>query len=190
MQLNLTAPEYQWPSEWKPRGYGTFDTESFDDWWERMDSYFPGVDLRVLQQWMHRHWDDSEYWGLPISNLTSRLECWSIDSILTQKGTPLLADIARKYPSPDEEFEDLNSKEASRYEPMFSMNSTGTWNIPLLVLHSLDGFIYHEQTFVSSRYWLIEGHQRLRYLRAMASCGSPADEHEVLVIQTTKHALL
>ena len=189
MPLDLTAPEYRWPSEWKPQGYGTFDTESFDDWWKRMGSNFPGVDLRVLPQWMHRHWDDSEYWGLPISNVTSCLEYWSIDYILSQVGTPILADRERQYPSPDEEFEHLNSKEASRYEPMFSMNSTGTWNMPLLVLHSLDGFAYHEQTFVSSQYWLIEGHQRFRYLRAMASCGSPADEHEVLVIQTTKPLL-
>ena len=54
---------------------------------------------------------------------------------------------------------------------MLSVNATGTWNMPLLVLHSPDGFVYLDQPFLEWHYWLIEGHRSLRYLRDLAHCG-------------------
>lgn len=181
MPLDLTAQERSWPGEWRPLGWGTFEAKPFEDWWLRIGDGFPDLDRRVLQQWMHRHWEYSEYWGLRIDDIRSKLERWPTDAILSRVGTPRLADVNRGHPSPAEEFLYLNQA-ADQYEPMLSMNSTGTWNMPLLVHHSPDGFIYLDRLFESWHYWLIEGHQRLRYLRALAHSGAPAGEHEVLVL--------
>jgi hypothetical protein len=92
-----------------------------------------------------------------------------------------VADPDRDRPSPAEDHTVLNQYGA-KHEPMRSMNANGTWNMPVLVMRSSDGFVYHDKVFANFRHWLLEGHQRMRYLRALAHRGAPAEEHDVLVL--------
>lgn len=92
---------------------------------------------------------------------------------------------------PDETIEDpssvfdvFNPPRGKPFEPAITMNATGTWNIPALLVEHEQGFAYDEQQFPNRRLWLIEGHQRLRYLRALTNSGrGAAVAHDVLVLR-------
>ena len=70
----------------------------------------------------------------------------------------------------------------SRDEPTKTMNLTGTWDMPVLLVRNASGFAYEETEFRDVPMWLLEGHQRYRYLRALAARGKAAQHHEVLVL--------
>lgn len=62
------------------------------------------------------------------------------------------------------------------------MNESGTWNVPILVLRSLDGFVLHGREY-NTPLWLLEGHQRLRYLKVLAARDLVADQHEIIELR-------
>ncbi len=171
----------QWPNHWKPRDAGTFDQEAFETWWPRVAQDLGHLDSRICEQWIHRHWSHSPYYGMDVRGMSSALRRMSTHSLLREVGT---VDDRSPDPPPDPVslYDDFNPS-GEPLEPALSINKTGTWNIPVLLLENAGGFAYFTQLFTSVKLWLLEGHQRLRYLRALRSLGKQvAEEHDVLVL--------
>ena len=62
------------------------------------------------------------------------------------------------------------------------MDATGTWNIPPVIVESPGGFLTQTGERRDLRHWLVEGHQRRRYLHALAHRGEGAADHDVFVL--------
>lgn len=160
-----------WEERWRPRSTG-FDREPFNVWWDRNKADFPGLHAQVVEQWVHRHWTHSSYTFLPVAALVSRLETWPTARILKEVGSDLGDNL-----DADFDYEALRHSRTAEV-----MNATGTWDYPIVLLHSRAGFIV--RTGVSKhQYWLIEGHLRFRYLNALRSRGEGAAEHRVFVLE-------
>lgn len=169
----------RWPKRLQPVGVNTFDQEPFDPWWARNRGELEHLDPRVSEQWIHRHWDNSDYFGLPLATLTSTVERWATTAILSQVGC---VDDRSPCTQPYFATSEFNRLGAG-HEPARTMNSTGTWDYPILILGSPDGFAMGSDPFPNRRFWLVEGHLRFRHLRAMSVLKLAAHEHEVLVIR-------
>jgi hypothetical protein len=80
----------------------------------------------------------------------------------------------------------LRNFHGKKFEPFSSLDATGTWNIPPVVLATPAGVRIAKGDFPEARYWLIEGHMRRRYLGALASSGQggghPDALHEIFVL--------
>lgn len=70
------------------------------------------------------------------------------------------------------------------FEPGRTMDATGTWNIPPVILEAPSGLLTDEGARPEARYRLIEGHQRRCYLHALTSHreGRPGATHEVFLL--------
>lgn len=183
MPIILTRGHRNWPRKLKPIGFGSFDLEPFTSWWERNAALLPPLDPRVYEQWVHRHWTYSPYFGFPLRNLSSRCVQMTTEVLLNEVGTAENAEPHPNQPSLESEYQYLSK---SPYEPVVTMNRTGTWDFPVLLIESEDGFIYHGNEY-SYRFWLLEGHLRMRYLAPLAAKGQAAAAHAVLVLSYGQH---
>lgn len=138
----------------------------------------PPLASEVYEQWIHRHWSHSPYYGLPLSNLSCRRILLPTTEIVAGIGS-LPGGLADPPGSIlPVLYDHLNSPLLRNVEPFRSMNLQGTWNFPILAVRSHDGFEFWESAYRSPR-WLVEGHQRLRYLKVLASRGAAAEAHAV-----------
>ncbi|WP_437324947.1 hypothetical protein [Sorangium sp. So ce381] len=132
----------------------------------------------MFEQWVFRHWSYSEYFGLPLRGLKCR-------AVYLETNT-LLAVGAGGNAIPDRTPESLLAVFEHMRElpcqPMITMNSTGTWDFPVLLLESPNGFVYRGRQEHAPKLWLIEGHLRVRYLMALAAHGVVQKEHSALVL--------
>ena len=170
----------QWPSEWKPHGWtgkDNADDEPFASWWERLHPVFPNLDPRVLEQWVHAHWDTSPYFGFPLQRCRCTIERLPTDLLIHQVGQagcwmddndPADADAAY-----------VAFSRSGLYHPMLTK---GTWDMPVLLAYSTSGFVYEDIELPQFRYWLLEGHRRHDLLRGLAVRGEAASDHDVLVL--------
>jgi hypothetical protein len=171
----------RWPDAWTPINDGTFDQEPFAEWWPRVSRDLEHLDPRVAEQWVHRHWTRSAYFGFDLTHARSELVRMTTAALIDNVRSVddrRPGDIA----DPDHVFTWLNQRDLAKYEPMRTMNATGTWDMPILVLRSEDGFAYDDDVYPDARLWLVEGHQRLRYLRALAHKKRSAVDHHVLLL--------
>ena len=60
--------------------------------------------------------------------------------------------------------------------------ATGTWDYPIVVIETPEGVLDYETPLPEFRFCLIEGHKRLRYLKAFASQSLTANRHDVFVL--------
>jgi len=170
--------ETAWDKSLEPQGHGTFGKERFGPWWKRNEASLAHLHPIIAEQWIYKHWTLSPYKHLPIVNLSWRKEKWSTERILSEvyirEGFGKL--------SPAFDYRCFHDKE---YEPGLTMDATGTWNYPIVVLQTPDG-IRTESGRVNSaiRYCLIEGHQRVRYLNALTFHGAAAAEHCLFVLNS------
>jgi hypothetical protein len=175
--LELTGPGRAWSDALSPRGFEGHDVEPFDSWIARNCSTLNPLDYRVYEQWVYRHWIYSEYFGLPLDGLQCRTVKLSTAALLqVGAGGNMLEDRTNEYGESIFEHFKHNSN-----EPMRTMNSTGTWDFPILLFESSGGFLYRDTLF-KSRFWLIEGHLRLRHLVAISAVGIARPSHDVLVL--------
>jgi len=171
----------KWPLRWMPRDCDTPGQESFTAWWSRVREELGHLDPRVLEQWIHRHWTHTVY-RLDLLRLTSELRKMSTEEILSSVGS--VDDFRPEDREVDSEaLVRTFNPSGEPFEPAATMNATGSWNIPIVVLESPAGFAYGDRATPDVRLWLIEGHLRFRYLRALVSTGRPvAREHDVLLL--------
>ena len=62
------------------------------------------------------------------------------------------------------------------------MTTKGTWDMPVLLVRSSSGFVHNNIEVPQFSLWLLEGHRRHDYLRALAAKRLAAESHEVLVL--------
>lgn len=109
----------KWPRSWKPKRFDSFDREDFASWWARCGSDFSSLDRRVVEQWIFRHWTQSLYLGLPLSELTSHVQTISTEQLLETVGR----DDAKDRGLDSEHFQHMNTA-ARHHEPALTMNQT------------------------------------------------------------------
>lgn len=103
-----------------------------------------------------------------------RQEQWPTSRILSEVGHILSDELNHKF-----DYETFNGKD---FEPGLTMDRIGTWNIPIIILESPLGFITRRGKRHDLRYWLIEGHQRMRYLNALYHRNACAEKHFVYIL--------
>jgi hypothetical protein len=178
--IDIRKQEFAWPSELKPIGKD-LDKEPFKVWWARNKEKLSQLHPQICEQWIYKYWDGTHYGFLPLENLTWQLEEWKTDRIIKSIGIyadGLITDKDFQYCKAEHDIKIFKMG----YEPSITMERTGSWNIPILVLHSPSGFAIEKGPRPDVHYWLIEGHKRIRYLNALAHCGKPADSHLLYVL--------
>ena len=178
MPITLTPEQSSWPKAWRPVGHGSLEVEPFCAWWDRIRTTAPELLPEVYEQWVYKHWNYSPYYGFLLQGLSARLVNLPCEEIVTGIGCPPRS-LADPQPPWDKLYEFLNTGGIEKSEPFRSMNATGTWNYPILAIRSPDGFIVNGSRYDSPR-WLIEGHQRMRYLKVLWHLCKAAESHDVV----------
>ncbi len=99
----------------------------------------------------------------------------------------ILGEVAWGWPDSDRD-PDFNYAvfHGKNREPGRTMDATGTWNIPPVILAAPGGLLTDEGPRPEAHYRIIEGPQRRRYLHALASRrergGRPGAVHEVFLL--------
>lgn len=185
--LTLTGRR-PWPRRLRPVGESAFEREPSSTWYGRNQGGLEHLDPRVLEQWVYRHWTLSPYAGLPLETLTSTVESWRGSTLLAAVGSiddvGVTAHGDALGGSDGEGFLARFVRRAGRtVEPGTTMGTTGAWTIPVLLIERSGGFRVRGLDFSERRHWLLEGHLRFRYLRALHVAGHPDRDHEVLVVR-------
>jgi hypothetical protein len=163
-----------WAGELMPIGEDTGDKEPFGSWWERNGDRLQSLDPRLAEQWVHRHWQHSPYCHLALDQISWRLERWSTERLLTE--------VVRPDPDDDVNLDhDWALYRDRDREPAPTMRSTGTWNIPIIIIEAPHGALRSAGPD-TRRFFLIEGHQRMRCLAAFHRYAECASEHETFVL--------
>ncbi|SOR30299.1 protein of unknown function [Methylorubrum extorquens] len=171
--LKIDRSGVGFPEELTPFGDDGFDREPFSEWWTRHGSRFPNLDPRVVEQWIFRHNTLSEFCGLDFFSLKSRLEVWGTERILREIFCEDGLDA-------ESDYRVFNINRPSATARPFAAN--GTWDYPIVVLETPNGFYDHRARHPDVRYLLIEGHKRRRYLNAMLARGEANAEHEIFIL--------
>jgi hypothetical protein len=167
--------ESVWDESLEPLGNETFQKEPFASWWGRNRPKLAHLSPIIAEQWIYKHWTRSPYKHLPIERLSWRQEMWETDRILQK--------VFRRWPSEPLQPEfDYNVFHGKGHEPGLTMDKTGTWNYPVVILETPDGVRTSSRVLPAVRYCLIEGHQRVRYLNALKVRNECAAEHAVFIL--------
>jgi hypothetical protein len=164
-----------WGSALAPLRDGDMDREEFGPWWERNAVALAHLHPQIAEQWVHRHWSHSPYSCLPLEGLTWTLETWSVSSLLSAHMPRCQFDPSHDYAT----FNKYGGLPTAR-----AMNATGTWDYPVILLHTPEGVMDLEGPLPDVRHVLIEGHCRMRYLNALVvrGRGEAAESHQVFVL--------
>lgn len=162
-----------WKERLKPVGESTWEKESFSAWWERHSVEFTHLDPQVLEQWVHRHWYHSRFRRLPLERLRSRREFWPTERILKEVYND-------DHIAPEHDFKAIADVHTGEV-----MLATGTWDYPMLILNTPDGFKDWSGEHPDVRFRLIEGHRRFRFLNALFHRKQGLPLHEVIIIKLT-----
>jgi hypothetical protein len=164
-----------WDESLTPAGFGTAQKEPFESWEQRNQRALAHLHPAISEQWIYRHWTSSPYKNLPIEGLTWRQESWETNKILEQ--------VFRRWPSgplqPEFDYKTFHGKAV---EPALTMDRTGSWNYPIVILETPDGVRTSSTVLPNVTHCLIEGHQRVRYLNALRSRGECADKHLLFIL--------
>lgn len=160
-----------WPQRIAPYvGESDSDIEPFADWYVRIHTLIPNVPEDVADQWIHRHWRQSPYEYLPLEQLTFEEESWTVHEIdRVRFGTGC---------GPGPGSSDRLDDQMTRGIPLAKfMLSEHTWPRPILVLDNSHGLVHRGEQL--ARWHLIEGHQRLTFLRELQRRDMVLAEHKV-----------
>lgn len=173
--LNLVGRRSIWPESLAPIGQGDIDKEDFASWHARVGHRLEHLPPQLLEEWVHRHWLHSPFAFLDLNALRVREEMWSTDDILGQ--------VAREWGiTPNPAFD--RTVFHGRFGPISAAKGwrNGTWDYPMVILETPNGFLGHDGPQPEARYLLVEGHQRLRYLNLKHSEGGPTGPHRMFVL--------
>ncbi len=159
-----------------PVGEGQ-EREPFSLWFARVEHRIPNIPRNVAEHWLHRHWGDSPYYGMPLEQLRFRQEGWSNDKFIEIETGPQWSFGKRV--------------EAYLHDPSYrprqtdmlweTMSRHGTWPQPIIVLDNPTGFAGPMATTIRSRWLLVEGHLRATYLHYLITDGRAQPTHQVWV---------
>lgn len=170
----------EWASEMRSPSTFEHDIERFEEWWTNHRAYLEHLGPIVAEQWIYRHFDRSEYFGLPLEYLRVQLERMATNTLLTDvyvagwENEPAEYDWQNFY-------EPAHGNPVPR-EPGLLMLASGTPRTPILLLHTPEGFVLPNGCEHDRPYCLIEGHTRWRCIRGLNTCGQAAPEHDVLLL--------
>ena len=167
--------ECVWDEALEPVGEGTPVKETFSSWCDRYKSRLGNLHPEIAEQWIYRHWTKSPFKNLPLERLRWRLEEWKTSKILSDIH---IRDGFGPF-SPDWDFKRFGTVET---EPFKSLRSTGSWKCPIIIIDAPDGVRDRGEHIPNVRYCLIEGHQRMCYLNALAAHSRVASSHRVFVL--------
>lgn len=158
----MTAPRVE--------NYGDSDVESFGDYYSRWPAHLSNFPSCVVENWVHRHWDDFEYYWLGRNIEQFRFELGGYTN-------PAIMEIGHvgdwletmDYWG-DELFRDDLRRDTWLAKFMLEHGSTPS---PIIVATNVAGF-EHPSSGRMQPLQLIEGHMRLAYLRGMIRHQHPA----------------
>jgi hypothetical protein len=164
-----------WPLNIRPYvGASDHDREPFDEWWPRVRHHLAHMPDNAAEHWVHRHFGHSPYAHLPLPQLRFEQCVWSLqqlDDISFGSDWGSIATDLSRLDSP-----------MIRQTPLAQMIvAAGTWPEPIIVLDNPDG-VKERGGAVMGRWHLIEGHQRLTYLRCLAHKGTAKPSHDVWIM--------
>jgi len=161
-------------------GYGDWNVESFDDYFARWPEELSNFPRDVVENWVHRHWQDfSMHWGdWPLGEFRFQLESMSNEDIME-------IDHVGDWLSTLDYWGDELFRNALRQSTFLAkfMLEHGTTPAPIIVCKNTEG-VEHPGTGQMKALQLIEGHMRLAYLRGLNRHRHPSlkDEHQVWLL--------
>ena len=163
---------------WSPELKQNPNSEPFDEWWDRCYLLVGHLHPKIAEQWIYKYWRDSPYCYLPIERLRWREEQWSTETIIND----VFVTASWGPHDADSDFRAYQSDGRFTAIPPFKFfRQNGTWDYPIVVLHTPDG-VQSRGKLVPAKYCLIEGHVRIRALKAWHGRGRLADKHSVFVL--------
>lgn len=172
--LNLCTAREAWPDETRPLGRIGWDRESFANWWERNRTLLGHLHEKIAEQWVYRHWEYTSYRCIPLQHLNWSEEFWTTQRILEKTISNLEFE-------PPFDFQTFTGNDTPTGKPFLTK---GTWDYPIVVLHTPCGVQIWGRDFPLARYLLIEGHQRLRLLNAYHQLKKPMEsKHKLFVLE-------
>lgn len=173
-------PPSVWPEHLRPEGEGTVHKEHFPQWWARHSSELSHLHPQLAEQWIHRHWEGTEFRFLPLDTLTWELVLMDGEDIMRT----VRREIARRL-DPEFDYEQLHGLLAFEKSQTAIELDDGTWSLPIVALATPSGWIARHAELPDERLMLVEGHQRHRYLNALHAKGiAPAGPHQVFIISS------
>ena len=182
--INLKNEAVAWPDKFLVME--NHEDIPLDRWWNLYSHELANLNKEICEQWIYRHGGNANYKFLPLDKLAWGLEQWETDKIINSVGIwddNRIVDEGHTYCSAEHDFNIYN--EIIR-NPFHSLRETGTWNTPILLLHSPEGFITYKGKRPDIHYWLVEGHSRIRYLNALQQFGKLVSHHSVYILTWTK----
>lgn len=173
--LSVFSDPDEWDPAWAPIEINSVK-ESFGEWWARVGADFDNLDPRILEQWVHRHWHETTYNALPLQSLLYDIQRWPtqriLDHIFSAFGNESCAQ------------SDYRRMTHDGGQTCTPFQTSGSWDYPILVLATPNGVDTWSGEHPDVKYLLIEGHTRVRYLKACAELGVQLSEaHELFVLR-------
>jgi hypothetical protein len=167
-----------WPEKIRPYvGSNESDVEPFDEWHERVREYISHVPDSVAKEWNHRHWRHSPYEHLPLSQMHFERQTWPLARLGEVKFGKDWGESAADLTRLDQPM--------VRQAPLAQMMLRDkTWPAPIIVLDNADGAQVHRGVPMA-RWHLLEGHQRLSFLRCLEHKNDALPYHDVWVVMIT-----
>lgn len=148
----------------KPRNWGDFDVEPFEDYCARWPDELSHIPNGVIETWIHRHWREFQSW-LQFGALEWCYELHEFDSNQVMS----IGHVGEWVKTLRYWGDDLHDKAHRKSTWLGSyMLEHGTTPAPIIVAESGGSWEHpREGGAMQEPYQLVEGHLRLAYLQAM-----------------------
>ncbi|MGM0785988.1 MAG: hypothetical protein ACQEUM_17985 [Pseudomonadota bacterium] len=166
------------------KGYGGYNPEDFEDYYRRWPDELQTIPKCVVEQWIHRHWDDFQDWIA----LNPHKWSWERREFTNQEILKIdhFGDWIEQLHSEGTEY--VSAKPRSETFVGGYMLEHGTTPVPMIVAE-YSGHAVHPKGFkddyMKEPYQLIEGHSRLGCLLGMIDSDHPnlMKKHQVWVVR-------
>ena len=167
-----------WPDELEPVGYGDHNVETFEEWRERNSILLQHLPNELVEQWVHRHWKNSVAKFIPLEGLLWREELWPPSDFITKVGT-----VRGNEPlDPEHDYKVFSGKVGGEKSQTAKTLDAGHWDYAPIVLETPEGFIDRVGDHIKTKYFLVEGHSRRRYLNALLRRNVQLGKQRVFVL--------
>lgn len=161
--------------------------EPFSAWWSRHQEELGHLHPKLMEQWIYRHWDDTEFAFIPLDTLS-----WELREM---EGDEILRDVRREITTrlePEFDYAQFQGMNGFPKTQTAIELDEGTWEFPIVALSTPSGWVTrayeHPHDYIelpNERLMLLEGHQRHRYLNALHHRGNPPKgPHAVFVVSS------